>query len=112
MKFGKLQNIDQVDFSLLPDPAGNEKVLQALEAQPEPPRLLSLSSLAAREPGLSHYAASKRAGEQVLLEEAERVQWMALRPPVPSDQETVIVRIEYWAPPGTSTMCRSAVSSA
>lgn len=70
--------------------AGIRTLLQALEAQPEPPRLLSLSSLAAREPGLSHYAASKRAGEQVLLEEAERVQWMALRPPAvygPGDTE-------------------------
>jgi len=70
--------------------AGIRTLLQALEAQPEPPRLLSLSSLAAREPALSHYAASKRAGEQVLLEEAERVQWMALRPPAvygPGDTE-------------------------
>jgi nucleoside-diphosphate-sugar epimerase len=70
--------------------AGVRALLQALEAQSEPPRLLSLSSLAAREPGLSHYAASKRAGEQVLLDEAKRVQWIALRPPAvygPGDTE-------------------------
>jgi nucleoside-diphosphate-sugar epimerase len=69
---------------------GVRALLQALQAAPAPPRLLSLSSLAAREPGLSHYAASKRAGEQVLLDEAERVQWIALRPPAvygPGDTE-------------------------
>lgn len=32
MKFGKLADISQVDFTLPPDPAGNKKVLQALDA--------------------------------------------------------------------------------
>ena len=69
---------------------GVRSLLRVLESQDEPPRLLSLSSLAAREPGLSHYAASKRMGEQVLVDEAQRVQWMALRPPAvygPGDTE-------------------------
>lgn len=60
---------------------GVRRLLRALEACPTPPRLLSLSSLAAREPGLSYYAASKRKGEQVLIEEARAVSWLALRPP-------------------------------
>jgi nucleoside-diphosphate-sugar epimerase len=69
---------------------GVRALLRALQAQPQPPRLLSLSSLAAREPGLSHYAASKRRGEQVLAEEAGKVAWVALRPPAvygPGDTE-------------------------
>ena len=70
--------------------AGVRLLLRALESQEVPPRLLSLSSLAAREPELSHYAASKRMGEQVLVDEAERVHWIALRPPAvygPGDTE-------------------------
>ena len=69
---------------------GVRMLLRAMESQQAPPRLLSLSSLAAREPELSHYAASKRMGEQVLTEEAGRVQWIALRPPAvygPGDTE-------------------------
>ena len=55
-----------------------------------PPRLLCLSSLAAREPGLSFYAASKRKGEQVLEQQAQAINWIALRPPAvygPGDRE-------------------------
>ena len=53
-------------------------------------RLLSLSSLAAREPSLSFYANSKYRGEQVLREQAADLYWMALRPPAvygPGDRE-------------------------
>ncbi|SKA32421.1 Nucleoside-diphosphate-sugar epimerase [Enhydrobacter aerosaccus] len=52
--------------------------------------LVLLSSLAAREPQLSPYAASKRAAEQVLAERAGR--WIALRAPAvygPGDRETL-----------------------
>jgi len=53
-------------------------------------RLLSLSSLAAREPSLSFYANSKYRGEQVLRDQAADLHWMALRPPAvygPGDRE-------------------------
>jgi len=53
-------------------------------------RFLLLSSLAAREPALSAYAASKRQGELVLQEEAPDLNWMILRPPAvygPGDRE-------------------------
>jgi len=53
-------------------------------------RLLSLSSLAAREPSLSLYAMSKYRGERVLQEKAGELRWMALRPPAvygPGDRE-------------------------
>lgn len=52
------------------------------------PRVLLVSSLAASEPQLSHYAASKRAGEIELA--ACPAEWTVLRPPAvygPGDQE-------------------------
>ena len=51
--------------------------------------MLLLSSLAAREPHLSHYARSKRAGEAV-LEGMDDLQWCAYRAPAvygPGDKE-------------------------
>jgi nucleoside-diphosphate-sugar epimerase len=56
------------------------------------PRVLLISSLAAREPRLSHYAASKRAGEDALRSAADGMAWTALRPPAvygPGDRETL-----------------------
>jgi nucleoside-diphosphate-sugar epimerase len=57
---------------------------------PAPPRFVSLSSLAAREPQLSPYAASKKAGEEALASTASQMPWLALRPPAvygPGDRE-------------------------
>jgi nucleoside-diphosphate-sugar epimerase len=54
------------------------------------PRFLLISSLAAREPDVSPYAASKRMGEVALSKVAERLTWTALRPPAvygPGDRE-------------------------
>jgi len=68
---------------------GLAQLLEALTEQPTP-RLLALSSLAARAPQLSHYAASKRAGEQLLLEHGSEISWTLLRPPAvygPGDRE-------------------------
>lgn len=56
------------------------------------PRFLLLSSLAAREPQLSAYAASKRAGEAALAEREAGLPWTVLRPPAvygPGDRETL-----------------------
>lgn len=44
--------------------AGAEAVAKAVRRQPHAPRVVVVSSLAAREPKLSPYAASKRAGER------------------------------------------------
>ncbi len=66
------------------------RLLRVMESHDAPPRLLSLSSLAAREPRLSFYAASKFKGEQVLVNDAHRVAWDVLRPPAvygPGDKE-------------------------
>lgn len=60
-----------------------------------PPRFVLVSSLAARLPALSPYAASKRAAE-IMLEEAGggRFAWTVLRPPAvygPGDRETLML---------------------
>lgn len=55
-------------------------------------RVVLLSSLAAREPGLSAYGASKRAGEEELKARAGSMQWVILRPPAvygPGDRATL-----------------------
>lgn len=57
-----------------------------------PPRFVYMSSLAAREPRLSPYAASKRAGEQALRALQDRMPIVMLRPPAvygPGDLETL-----------------------
>jgi len=69
--------------------AGTAHLLAAVEKQPQPPRLVLLSSVVAREPQLSWYAGSKRAGEQLLEGLATR-DWIILRPPAvygPGDRE-------------------------
>lgn len=62
-----------------------------LAAQQHPqPRFLLVSSLAAREPGLSDYAASKRKGETILATLSGGMPWAVVRPPAvygPGDRE-------------------------
>lgn len=61
-------------------------------AEGTPPRFVLLSSLAAREPHLSPYAASKIAGEQALAAAGTTLCWTILRPPAiygPGDRETL-----------------------
>ena len=73
--------------------AGTAALLAAVTARAEPPRVLLLSSLAAREPDLSWYAASKRAGEELLARQLQ-LDWVALRPPAvygPGDREMLPV---------------------
>ena len=60
--------------------------------QLNPPRFIYLSSLVAREPDLSTYAASKRLGEQMLWAARDKLPVIILRPPVvygPGDMETL-----------------------
>lgn len=61
-------------------------------AQPTSPRFVLVSSIAAREPTLSAYAASKRAGESALSSHGAGLPWTVLRPPAiygPGDRETL-----------------------
>lgn len=88
---GVVRGNSQQDFNRV-NVAGTAAVLRALHAQARPPRLLLLSSLAAREPQLSWYAQSKAAGEALVREVAS--DWLILRPPAvygPGDREMLPV---------------------
>lgn len=60
---------------------GSRRLAAAVLAKAAAPRLLLISSLAAREPSLSPYAASKRAAEEALLGLADRLDLAIVRPP-------------------------------
>ena len=69
---------------------GVASLVQAVREQHQMPRFLLISSLAAREPNLSPYAASKRHGEDTLAAAAGEMNWAVLRPPAvygPGDKE-------------------------
>jgi nucleoside-diphosphate-sugar epimerase len=69
---------------------GTARLLAALDGRPV--RYVHLSSMAAREPQLSSYAASKAAAE-MLVRTAAGLDWTILRPPAvygPGDRETLI----------------------
>lgn len=60
---------------------GTRHLAEAVAAEPAAPPLLLISSLAARAPSLSAYAASKRAGEDAMAEVlGTRHPWAVLRP--------------------------------
>lgn len=60
---------------------GTVRILEAASRAAPTARFVQISSLAAREPQLSPYAASKRAGEAKLAALAGEREWIALRPP-------------------------------
>lgn len=69
--------------------AGTENLLAALAGQGARTRLVLVSSMAAREPQFSDYAATKRAAEDTVRARAE-LDWSILRPPAvygPGDLE-------------------------
>jgi len=73
--------------------AGVANVVKIAAEQSPSPHFILISSLAAREPDLSAYAASKHAGEAVLGDFGRSVPWTILRPPVvygPGDPNSLI----------------------
>ena len=73
---------------------GTQNLLEALRACEKSPRLLLISSLAAREPGLSWYARSKYQAEQCLRDGPADLDWAIIRPPAvygPGDKEMLPV---------------------
>jgi nucleoside-diphosphate-sugar epimerase len=75
---------------------GTQNLLEALATAPckELPGLLLISSLAAREPGLSWYARSKYQAEQCLHDGPADLDWAIIRPPAvygPGDKEMLPV---------------------
>lgn len=86
---GAVRGITRAHFNQV-NVEGIARLVQLAAKQSASPRFLSVSSLAAREPGLSPYAASKRKGEHALATLAGRMKWLVLRPPAvygPGDQE-------------------------
>lgn len=77
---GTVRGITQAHFGQA-NVAGVARLVRAASVQELPPRFLALSSLAAREPHLSPYAASKWQGECVLAAGAGSMAWTVLRPP-------------------------------
>jgi len=72
--------------------AGSRHLVKLAAARQKPPKIILVSSLAAREPKLSSYAASKRAGEDALITLGDHLPWTILRPPAvygPGDRETL-----------------------
>ncbi|WP_338661221.1 SDR family NAD(P)-dependent oxidoreductase [Pararoseomonas sp. SCSIO 73927] len=75
---------------------GSARLAEAVANAAPEARLVILSSLAAREPGLSPYAASKRAGEEAAIAALGPAgRWVVLRPTViygPGDREGLALR--------------------
>ncbi len=61
--------------------AGTARLLEAVAGRIAPPRFVLLSSLAAREAGISSYAGSKRHAEQLVEEAGTSLHWHVLRAP-------------------------------
>ena len=88
---GAVRGATQAHFDRL-NVDGVARLVRAAVEQHPLPRFLFISSLAAREPGLSHYAGSKRRAETVLADQAGNMSWVVLRPPAvygPGDKETL-----------------------
>lgn len=88
---GAVRGNSQADFDRV-NVTGTQTILEAAASLGNRPRLLLLSSLAAREPGLSWYAHSKRRAEQLVAE--YDLDWLIVRPPAvygPGDKEMLPV---------------------
>lgn len=86
---GAVRGVDDQDFFPV-NVAGTERIASLASLMDPPPRFISLSSLAAREPHLSPYASSKHEGELVLRQVAGPMPVTILRPPAvygPGDRE-------------------------
>jgi nucleoside-diphosphate-sugar epimerase len=77
---GALRGISDADFYPVNVEAVS-RLAQVAALRSPAPRFLLISSLAAREPNLSAYAASKRLGEIALSQMAGAFAWTVLRPP-------------------------------
>ncbi len=86
---GAVRGAVQTDFDRI-NVDGLRRLVQAAAEQKPEPRFLLMSSLAAREPQLSHYAASKLKGEKTLATYSGDMFWTVFRPPAvygPGDRE-------------------------
>ena len=97
---GSIRGSEKRDFS----PAniqGVANILSACRSQTSPPRIIHLSSLAAREPSLSPYAWSKREGERLFEKDAGSLNWIILRPPaVYGPKDEALLPLFKWGKKG------------
>jgi nucleoside-diphosphate-sugar epimerase len=88
---GKVKARSHAEF-FAANAAGTRLLVEAALATGRRPRFLLISSLAARQPQISDYAASKLAGEAELTRLDDGLPWSILRPPAvygPGDRETL-----------------------
>lgn len=86
---GLVRGVTQAEFDAV-NVAGTERLVSLARQLAKPPRLVLISSLAARQPQLSPYAMSKYRAEQVVAEFGSGLPWLILRPPAvygPGDRE-------------------------
>ena len=86
---GAVRGASQEDFDRI-NVRGVARLVQIAAEQNPKPRFLLVSSLAAREPQLSFYAASKRNGEKALASHSGNMFWSVFRPSAvygPGDRE-------------------------
>lgn len=86
---GRVRGATQSEFDRV-NVEGTGNVLRAIKTSRRTPRLLFISSLAAREPQLSFYASSKQRAEQLIENEGGDIGWTILRPSAvygPGDRE-------------------------
>jgi len=77
---GAVRGATQMDFDQVNE-KGAQLIATVTAAQELPPKFLLISSLAAREPHLSHYAGSKWRGEMAVKAVSETMCWTIIRPP-------------------------------
>jgi nucleoside-diphosphate-sugar epimerase len=90
---GMVRGATRDDFNRI-NVDGFARLVRATVSQHPRPRVLLISSLSARQPRLSHYAASKRQGEQVLAGQSQQLSWTIYRPCAvygPGDREMLPV---------------------
>ncbi len=86
---GVVRGASQYDFDLV-NVEGTTRLFDICNRCPSPPRFLHISSLAARAPHLSYYAASKQKAETVITGSGLDISWTILRPTAvygPGDKE-------------------------
>ncbi len=76
---GAVRGATRQDFNRV-NVDGSARLARAAARLQQPVRFLLMSSLAAREPHLSAYAASKQQGERVLMETTGNLDWAIFRP--------------------------------
>ena len=86
---GAVRGASREDFDRVNE-QGARKIAEMAAKLAQTPRFLLISSLAAREPELSHYAGSKWRGECAIKSALDTMRWTIIRPPAvygPGDKE-------------------------